>query len=134
LKIEWTPALSVGIGEIDSQHREFISMIAALPEDIKKTGHSINALETVKNLEEYAEKHFSTEEMYMSIYAYPESQAHKDLHDMFRAEIGVMKEKALQDASADTVNGINSQIYQWFLNHIIKTDMKLGVFLKAKLR
>lgn len=134
MDISWTPDLSVGIGEIDTQHREFIRMIAELPERIEDNGGTKKSVETIIFLEDYADRHFKTEEMFMSVYSYPQSAAHKDLHDMFRAEIGLMKEKAQQDASAQAVNEINLKIYHWFLNHIKMTDMKLGDFLKGKMR
>jgi hemerythrin len=134
MKIEWTPDLSVGIGEIDTQHREFIRMIAELPDHIVENGETKNSVNTIVFLEDYADRHFKTEEMFMSVYSYPQADAHKDLHDMFRAEIGVMKEKAEEDAGAETINEINMKIYQWFLSHIKLTDAKLGNFLKGKMR
>ena len=68
MKIEWTPDLSVGIGEIDAQHREFIRLIAAMPEELNASYDTRQAVEMVVFLEGYADRHFTTEETYMSAY------------------------------------------------------------------
>lgn len=134
MKIEWTPDLSVGIGEIDAQHREFIRLIAGMPEELNASYDVKSAVELVVFLEGYADRHFKTEEMYMSIYSYPAFAAHKALHDKFRAEIKLMREKAEKQEAAEIILEINRRIYNWFIEHIKVTDTKLGGFLKGKLR
>lgn len=132
--IEWTPDLSVGIGEIDAQHREFIRLVAALPKELNAGYDTKKAVELIVFLEGYADRHFKTEEMFMSGYSYPAKDAHQALHDKFRAEIAVMKSKAEKEEAAKVVLEINRRIYSWFVEHIKVTDRKLGDFLKGKMR
>jgi hemerythrin len=134
VKIEWTPDMSVGIGEIDAQHREFIRLIAGMPEKMSAGYDTKSAVELVAFLEGYADRHFTTEENYMSVYSYPALGAHKVLHDKFRAEIKLMREKAEKEEAARAILDINRRIYNWFVEHIKVTDKKLGEFLKGKLR
>ena len=132
--IEWTPDLSVGIGEIDSQHREFIRLITNMPKELDAGYDAKKAAELIIFLEGYADRHFMAEEMYMSVYSYPQVNVHKALHDKFRAEIAGMREKAEHEESGEVVLEINRRIYSWFVEHIKVTDRKLGDFLKGKMR
>ena len=132
--IEWTPDLSVGIGEIDSQHREFIRLITSMPRELDASYDSKKAAELIIFLEGYADRHFKTEEMFMSVYSYPNIDAHLALHNKFRAEIAGMREKAEKLEAAKVILEINRRIYGWFVEHIKVTDMKLGDFLKGKMR
>ena len=45
-----------------------------------------------------------------------------------------MREKAEKEEASRVILEINRRIYNWFVDHIKVTDMKLGVFLKGKLR
>jgi hemerythrin len=132
--IEWTPDLSVGIGEIDAQHREFIRLITSMPRELDASYDKKKAAELIVFLEGYADRHFKAEEMYMSVYSYPQVNAHRALHDKFRAEIAAMREKAEKEESGKAILEINRRIYSWFVEHIKVTDMKLGDFLKGKMR
>jgi hemerythrin len=132
--IEWTPDLSVGIGEIDSQHREFIRLITVMPKELDAGYDAKKAAELILFLEGYADRHFKTEEMFMSVYSYPQVEAHRALHDKFRAEIALMREKAEKEEAGGVILEINRRIYGWFVEHIKVTDKKLGDFLKGKMR
>ncbi len=134
MKIEWTPDLSVGIGDIDAQHREFIRLVAGMPEELTESYDPKKAVELIVFLEGYADRHFKTEEMYMSAYGYPAAAAHKALHDKFRAEIAIMRDKAEKEDPAKIILEINRRIYNWFVEHIKVTDTKLGGFLKSKIK
>lgn len=132
--IAWTPDLSVGVGEIDSQHREFIRLITNMPKELDASYDAKKAVELIVFLEGYADRHFKTEEMFMSVYSYPQADAHKVLHDKFRLELAVMREKAEKEEAGKVILEINRRIYNWFVEHIKVIDTKLGDFLKGKMR
>jgi hemerythrin len=134
MKFEWTPDMSVGIGEIDAQHREFIRLMSDLPDELSESYDAKKAVELVVFLESYADRHFTTEEMFMSAYSYPAFGAHKALHDKFRAEIKLMRARAEKETKPGAVLALNHSIYSWFVEHIKVTDMKLGGFLKSKIK
>jgi hemerythrin len=134
MDVEWTPDLSVGIGDIDAQHREFIRLISGMPKELGAEYDTKKAIELIAFLESYADIHFKTEEMYMSAYSYPHLNAHMSLHNKFRAEIKVMKSMAEKEEAGSLILEINRRIYNWFVEHIKVTDTKLGDFLKGKLR
>lgn len=130
-KIKWTPYLSVGVGDIDIQHREFISILNKLAKNIKEEKNKkIN--DVISFLERYAIIHFNLEEMYMTVYSYPDSNEHMLAHNKFRKEIKVLKEKA-KDRKIQIAD-ISNRFKNWFFAHIKTTDIKLAAFLIKKIK
>lgn len=133
MAFEWTPDLSVGVGEIDSQHREFIKRADKFITAVEQ-GHGADVLaETVDFVLEYVEKHFMTEEMFMIQFAYPEIAAHKKLHNTFREYMAQVKERVRTDHTGISQQEVKEKIADWFINHIKNVDTRLGAFLKKKM-
>ncbi len=128
-EIKWTPDLSVGIGDIDIQHREFISILREIAENIKKNKDK-KIEDAISFLEKYAEIHFSLEEMYMTIYSYPASDEHFNIHKKFKEEIKLLREKLIKKNL--TIFDMQDKFKNWFFSHIKTTDTKLASFLIKK--
>ena len=133
MHIEWTPDLSVGIGEIDSQHREFIKRADSFIESVAQGQGTEKLEETVNFFLDYAEKHFLTEEMFMVQFAYPETTPHKKLHNNFREYMDGLKGRIKNNRASITLEDVKEKVAEWFLNHIKNVDARLGAFLKKKM-
>ncbi|MFC2104815.1 hemerythrin domain-containing protein, partial [Bacteroidota bacterium] len=69
--IKWSDDYSVGINEIDNQHKGLVIIINELFNLISE-GKSKNKLEEIFNhLTDYTKKHFTAEEKMMEKFAYP---------------------------------------------------------------
>jgi hemerythrin len=77
MQLFWTGDLSVGVREIDSQHRELFRMINGLDAAIKQGKAKKEIMGLVRFLDDYIVDHFGTEEKYMTAYDYPDYQLHK---------------------------------------------------------
>jgi hemerythrin len=133
MSFEWTPDLSVGIGDIDSQHREFINRADKFISAVEQGRGADVLAETVKFFMEYAEKHFMTEEMFMLQFGYPEMAPHKKLHNGFREYMEELAKRIAADPGAVTQSEAKEKIADWFIHHIKNVDTRLGVFLKKKM-
>lgn len=130
-EIKWTPDLSVGIGEIDTQHREFISIMQQLAGNIQEYD-DIKIDVTISFLEEYAIKHFNLEQTYMMVYSYPGMQEHINAHEEFKDEIAGLRKKS--SSKKITADHINTELKNYFFNHIKTIDMQLATFLIKKMK
>ena len=75
--VNWTDKLSLGITEIDNQHKKWIAIINDL-NDAMRAGKSTEVLgEVFKRLIDYTEYHFKAEETYFEKFGYPEKTSHK---------------------------------------------------------
>ena len=119
--IEWSPALSVGVGEIDAQHKVLVDMINRL-NDAMKIGQGKAALEKILNeMVSYTANHFSTEECYMTSFSYSGIALHKQEHQAFVDQAL----KLVKDFASGKVT-ITLEVMQflktWLTKHIQGTD------------
>ena len=131
--VKWSPEYAVGVPEIDRQHQELFSKINDLLEACNR-GEGKQVLgEVLAFLEEYVKVHFGTEEKAMIAQAYPEYAAHRGEHKEFIENFTRLKNKFEADGPGIwLVAQTNRVVVDWLINHITKTDTKLGAFLRAK--
>ncbi len=136
MPVEWDEIYSLGIGEIDKQHQNFVRMLAEVNKRYGEEGGGArkpkNKMEVyldVLKLREYALYHFHTEEKYMIKYKYPHYFDHKKEHDQFLRKVLDMEDKLMNTEEAITDEMIGF-IGNWFDHHLRKIDAQFGKFLK----
>ncbi len=119
--IGWSNDLSVGIAEIDVQHKKLVALINQL-HDAMLAGKGKEATAPVlKELGRYVGTHFSCEEKYMQQFKYPRFAEHKAQHAALtaKAQDFVAKFESGQAAlSMDLMNFLR----EWLTGHIKITD------------
>jgi hemerythrin len=136
--MEWTKDLSVGVEEIDDQHKELFLRINDLVAAVKQHTCKYKIGDVIKFLEDYVVYHFGVEEGYMKELGYPGYPGHKAQHEIFMENFRGLKEKlpALEGGrkpgSYDLSVETNQLVVDWILEHIAKVDKKLGAFLRDK--
>ncbi len=132
-KIEWDDSLSVGINLIDEQHKMLIDRISDLSKAVDAQQGIQEILKTIDFMLEYTNFHFSTEEKHMSRLKYPAMNDHLQQHDEFKNMVNTMIEDWKEDGATKTLsNSINTYLINWLYNHIKKTDVEFGQFLKKQ--
>ena len=120
---EWEDKFSVGISEIDDEHR---GLIGILNKAVIANGHDDNTVETLEllgDIIEYSRKHFSTEEAYMLKFKFPEYQLHKNEHLEFTNN-SIRNYHNFISGDYQVTNEILEYLKQWLVNHIQVTDKK----------
>ena len=130
--IEWQDELSVGVLEIDIQHKllfqKFNAFIAAYQTEPESEG----LYRLFWFLEAYAVTHFTEEEKQMQRVGYPDYLKHRACHLAFAGEIGRLKERLrVEGATQSVIYTIKSFISGWLVDHISTVDREIGRFLKA---
>lgn len=127
--LEWTPALSVGVEEIDAQHRELFRRAARLLEGIR-SGEPEELGQLVEFLHRYAVEHFGAEEEHMRRTRFPGYVRHKAEHDRFISDLlALAREHERSGAGAFMSLKVNQWLTQWLREHVSGTDAELGKFL-----
>jgi len=127
---QWTEELSVGVDEIDDQHKEMFHTLSSLFAAMAAGRAAMEAGKVIDFLGWYAVNHFQTEEKYMDEYRYPDVEAHKKEHEEFRARFSVYKNELDERGISSTlVMHLLKEISDWLADHIGVTDIKLGKFL-----
>jgi len=84
--MKWSDKFSVGVKQIDKQHKHFIGIMDELFEAMQSDNK--NAVpKIIIELTSYANMHFATEETYFDKFNYAESEAHKAEHTKIKNQV-----------------------------------------------
>ncbi|HII72494.1 TPA: hemerythrin family protein [Candidatus Woesearchaeota archaeon] len=117
--LKWSKELSVGVKEIDDQHKreiELINQLIAAAKDHKKAGPILH------QLAEHTVMHFKTEEKYFKKFGFEQAAIHKKTHDCFLDQAGHLVQEF--DNGKDLDEDHLSFVAHWLVNHIIYMDKK----------
>lgn len=132
MTLEWTQALSVGVDEIDNQHRELFRRAAQLLAGLKK-GEPEEIGGLIDYLHEHAVTHFGAEESLMRAARYPGYIRHKAEHDRFISDLLVLSsEHDRKGSGAFIALKANHWLVEWLKEHVSGTDAELGKFLARR--
>jgi len=136
-EIKWSTDYEIGVDEIDEQHHILVNTLNEANE-LLTTNYSLENLQNItKDLLSYALYHFETEEEMMQEYNYvleapKDYENHMKQHRDFSAKVVEVRE-SLKAGNLIEQEELISFLLNWLLNHIDKTDKKLGKFLATKM-
>ena len=122
-KIVWSDVYSVGVADLDQQHRKLIDMInqlGDLPRE-KNAESSMVLHEILSGLFDYTQIHFRDEEEHLRRMGYPQLDAHEREHAAFVAKVATFNVAAL--GGILDKEGVRRYLQEWLLTHILKSDM-----------
>lgn len=119
--VEWSDELSVGIEEIDEQHKVLTGLVNEMHEAIQQH-HAHDVVRGIlERLATYTKTHFVVEESLMRILNYPDYEAHKAEHDNLIAQIDELQSKV--NAGKASVNfELMHFLKVWLTKHIMESD------------
>lgn len=128
--IKWDENFSVGIYEIDEQHKELFNLINNIINIIKEEDYTFsNLLFVVNNLDNYIAEHLRHEEMLMEKCSFPYKEKHIIEHNFVRHKVHEINiflvENFEEKFFLDTLNWLVA----WLRKHIITTDKILEPYL-----
>ncbi len=129
--VEWSDALSVGIKQIDQQHKVLVNMINELHRAMRERRAKDVLLDLVGKLAEYTVTHFGTEERLFEKHGYANTAKHKEIHAKFVAKVQETEEQ-LRKGTATVSMDLLRFLKDWLVGHIQGTDKKYTEFLHSK--
>jgi hemerythrin len=134
----WTPDLSIGIVQMDNQHKELFQHIASLRSALQHGEGRAALLKTIEFLKEYVDAHFSAEEALMRRHNYHGILEQTKAHDAFRKEFSDFSKKLATLERQGEVTALLAIEFErrmsgWLVEHIGTVDKKLGTFLAGTL-
>jgi len=133
-KIAWSDFLSVGVPEMDDEHRQFIARVNELNKAIIESEDKATIERMMDLMLMEAAHHFWHEQELLARWNYPETAAHIAKHAELTAQFErVMKQFAETDISfVWALKGLH--VKQLLVEHLLKEDMKYRDFLRAQER
>ena len=129
-QIIWSDSYSVGIPEIDAQHKVLLGILNTLNHDVHGdlTEQNMQLLlgEKLDKLNEYAAFHFMTEEKLLQEYLSMDSSTagHISQHRQYWVSINHFKKLARSDEMK--ILALLDFMNSWWIEHILKTDALMG--------
>jgi hemerythrin-like metal-binding protein len=129
--INWRDEFSVGVEEMDTQHKKLLAMINRLIEE----QHTLTDPKTIADLltamTDYAREHFRAEEYLMAEYDYDRKTLQEKQHKEFI-------DKTVSFLSATNIgpnilsNALLDYLGSWLVGHILTEDMQYKDFFRSK--
>lgn len=133
MAIEWKEDLSVGVEEVDNQHKELFAKVNELFNACSGGKGKEYIDNVIKYLQDYVVLHFSSEEKLQKQNSYPVYESHKAQHEQFIKDFLALKEKIEQNGVTGlTIVQLNQVLVDWLINHIRKSDKAFGAYLREK--
>ena len=124
---------SVGQDVLDAQHGAIASLLERARERVD-ADDSKGAVRVLNALWDEVVSHFSTEEVLMERFVYPELAAHRAAHQLFLEDLkGLIRELALQGLTAEMKTWTCQRIPDWVTFHVETNDVPLGRFLARRM-
>lgn len=128
-EIRWSDSLSVGVPEIDQEHRQFVARVNELNKAIVECRDKPTVERLLDLMLMEATHHFWHEQRLLAQWNYPQRSAHATKHAQLTAQIErIMKEFEQADVSFTwALKGLH--IKQLLVDHLLQEDMKYRDFL-----
>lgn len=118
--VEWNDGLSVGIQEIDEQHKVLVNLVNDMHTAISEHNGREASVKILQKLVDYTRIHFAVEESLMRLFDYPAYETHKAQHEELLKTVVDLQVK---------VNGGDAISFQlmhfmkmWLTQHILDSD------------
>ena len=125
--MEWKNEYSVGIREIDEQHKTLTECISSIEQAAVQYDRQAADTALVR-LADLAQAHFTLEESLMRIHDYPRLEEHADDHRQFSFYLETLQERFL---TTDVFHDRIEFLHEWWDTHVQKHDKSYALhFLK----
>lgn len=129
--IVWSNALSVGIDEIDNQHKKLFKIANDLCDALMASAGKQVLGKTLDELIAYTKTHFAYEERIFAQTGYPGTPEHKKEHEDLTNQVIDVQKRFASGASAALSMEVMNFLRSWLINHIQGTDTKYVSHLKS---
>lgn len=126
--LKWGKILSVGVEEIDEDHRKLVDIFNVLNHAVAEDESPDYLRAILEELINCTVWHFSHEERLMLKHRYPDAAAHTQEHRELIDSARDLQRKVLQEGRAVSEEHVIF-LERWLTEHILTADQKLGSFL-----
>jgi len=122
--IEWRDEFSVGVAEVDLEHRDLIYLINDLHSLMGTGATHDKVVDTLGEIFAQISAHFALEEKFMRNARYDAYTSHKESHEELLDELRDIMDRVEDDGSFEEAR-LSAELEQWFTEHFRTHDAKL---------
>ena len=129
--LSWEQEYSVGVSEIDKDHKFMIKLINDLYEATQDGCVGAALMPVFSALKNYAETHFAKEERYMTECDAPNQEQHRQDHQRMVNKLNELEARHRKGEAAISLETLNF-LRNWLKSHICGVDRAMAPYLRAK--
>ena len=130
--IRWTPALAVGIEEIDAQHQELFRRAERFLDSLQHSSRRDIGI-MLSYLRLYCVTHFGAEEAWMRDVGFPGYVQHRAEHETFIEHlVQLSAEHEKRGGPGLQPVRVGSFLSRWLEDHVSRTDCAFAAFLLTR--
>lgn len=126
-ELQWRDEFSLGIEEVDHEHRDMIELIARLQRELGKGAGQHEVIAYLGEIYAHIAAHFALEEKMMREARYPAYADHKEDHETLLDDLRDIMDEVEDDGILDEVR-LTNDLDRWFSDHFRTHDAKLHGF------
>ncbi len=125
--LEWDDSLSVGIAEMDNEHKELVEVMNRFYREIQTEGTVTDLTKKLSDFQSVFAQHLNAESTLLRNNNDPQRQAHLDEHDRFLKEIDqlIERNRSGEDVSLDFFE----QLGPWIRDHTMAFDKPFAEYV-----
>jgi len=128
--LEWNDAMSVGIPEIDEDHKRFLALVDAFNESVAESMALIEVQKRLQEIVDDALRHFAHESRLLTEWGYPGVDHHARMHAQLTAELRRIESTISDGYDAEWVEA-GLKIKDALITHIHTEDLKYAEFYRT---
>ena len=129
--IAWREEFTIGLPDVDHEHRELIAMINALHESLGPDADAAQIVEALGEIHARIAAHFALEEREMRQLKYDSIAEHKDDHERLLDDILDIIDTVESPAAYDP-EALGERLSRWFSDHFRTHDLRLHRWLAGR--
>jgi hemerythrin len=131
-RVDWTPQLSVGVEDIDEQHRELYRRVNLFLEALADRRGRGELEPLLAYLDSYVREHFGLEQKLMELSGYAGLGEHLAEHHRFGCDLRSLRAEIERDGPTFGVaRQVVVLLVDWLKRHLETTDWKFGAHLAS---
>ncbi|HYH18162.1 MAG TPA: bacteriohemerythrin [Azospirillum sp.] len=119
--IAWNDGMSVGIEDLDNDHRTLIDLINQVAAADSRRDR-INLEAVLDELIDYTVFHFDKEEKHMERAGYPELAGHRAIHTALTRQVLDIRRRVVAGHQAELGDEVLDFLSRWLREHILRSD------------
>ncbi len=130
--MEWSDSMSVGVAELDADHKLLVSLINQLHDSVGDVEEKATLGSVLNTLIDYTIYHFSREEKIMEVCNYPGLEKHIDMHRALTGRVSDIRDRFRNSHDGDVVgDDVLDFLKEWLNTHILKQDMEYRSYVSG---
>jgi hemerythrin len=127
-QIEWSEEASVGVPELDAQHRRMLELLGEVVR-CTESGGTLDSAAPIAELFRYAERHLQQEELWLRVRHYPDYAEHKAEHDIYRKKSAALQAQA---GRRDFGIRLGNLVAEWWRFHVLVSDQRYARYFLSQ--